>query len=66
MFLYFALLLTRIWSPRCIQVTFADESGEEQSAFLFPLNDLATRRDPALEEFLTELRGVVQTDSPGE
>ena len=63
MLLYSVLVLTRVGSRPCIQVTFANEPGDEQTAFLFPLNETATRRDSKIEEFLIELRQVVLPDS---
>ena len=64
MFLWSVLLLTRFGAARCIQVTYSDESGEAQLAYLFPLNDAGTWREKAIKVFLNELRAVVLSDSP--
>ncbi len=64
MILYSVLLLTRVGSRRCIQVTYANDPGEERTAYLFPLNETGTRRDSAIEKFLQELREVVLADQP--
>jgi hypothetical protein len=66
MILYSVLLLFRFGSTHFIQVTYSDaeETGEEQLAYLFPLNDSGTRRDSAIKVFLKELREVVLGDFP--
>ena len=64
MILSSVMLLTRTGSLLWIQVTFSDDSGQEQTAYLIPLNDSETRRDPAINEFLMELREAVLGDPP--